>query len=140
MSTHFAGRPELLRESFDTLIASLPANVRVEALRSVIVLSARRTFSYITVQAERLLVGVFLEHPLDSPRVVKFDHISERKVGSVIDVRSPADVDEELQLWLRQAYELGAPAARTSSCPSSRLKRARRSRRCHLARRRRPTC
>jgi hypothetical protein len=79
----------------------------------VIVLSARTTFSYITVQAKRLLVGIFLEQPLDSPRVVKINHISEHNIGSVIDVRRPGEVDEELQLWLRQAYELGAHAVRT---------------------------
>ena len=80
LNAHFAGRPEHLRESFDKLVGSLPPDVQVEALRSVIVLSARRTFSYITVQANRLLVGVFLESALDSPRVVKVDHVSAAQV------------------------------------------------------------
>jgi hypothetical protein len=106
----FAGRPERLRESFDKLVASLPSDVQVEALRTVIVLSALRTFSYIIVQAKRLLVGVFLDSPLDSSRVVRVDHVSGRKFGSVVEVRGPDDVDGELQRWLRQAYEL---------CPSS---------------------
>ena len=108
VDTHFVHRPKQLRASFDELIASLPAEVQVEALRTVIVLSARTNFSFITVQARRLLVGVFLERPLDSPRVVKIDHISDRRVGSVVDVRGPSDVDGELRLWLRQAYELGS--------------------------------
>jgi hypothetical protein len=106
LDTHFAGRPERLRESFDKLMASLPSDVQVEPLRTVIVLSARRTFSYITVQATRLLVGVILEHVLDSPRVVKIDHVSPRKFGSVVSVHGPGDVDDELQLWMQQAYEL----------------------------------
>jgi hypothetical protein len=110
VDAHFVGRPERLRESFDKLICSLPSDVQVEALRTVIVLSARRTFSYITVQAQRLLIGVFLDHALDSPRVVKIDHVSARKFGSVVDVRYPGDVDDELQLWMRQAYRL---------CPTS---------------------
>jgi hypothetical protein len=106
VEVHFAGRPERLRASFDELVRSLPSDVQVEALRSVIVLSARRTFAYAVVQARRLLVGVFLEHPIDSPRVVKIDHISARKFGSVVGVRSPGDVDDELRRWLRQAYRL----------------------------------
>jgi Domain of unknown function (DUF5655) len=109
VDVHFAGRPEGLRESFDKLLRSLPSDVQVEALRSVIVLSARRTFAYATVQAKRLLVGVFLEHPIDSPRVLKVDRVSERKFGSVIGVRGPGDVDDELQLWLREAYRLCPP-------------------------------
>lgn len=114
VDSHFAGRPARLRESFDELIASLPSDVQVEALRTVIVLSARRTFSYIIVQAKRLLVGVFLESPLDSPRVVKVDHVSGHKFGSVVEVRGPDDVDGELQQWLRQAYALCPQAVRNS--------------------------
>jgi hypothetical protein len=114
VDAHFAGRPERLRESFDKLMGSLPSDVQAEALRTVIVLSARRTFAYITVQSKRLLVGVFLEHALESPRVVNIDHVSARKFGSVVDVRGPGDVDDELQLWLRQAYQLCPKADRTS--------------------------
>ena len=112
VDAHFAGRPEPLRQSFDKLVGSLPSDVQVEALTSVIVLSARRTFAYIVVQAKRLMVGVFLEHALDSPRVVKIEPVAARKFGSVIDVRDPGDVDGELQQWLRQAYELCPAASR----------------------------
>jgi hypothetical protein len=114
LDAHFADRPERLRESFERIVGSLPSDVQVEPLSSVIVLSARRTFAYITVQAKRLLVGLFLESALDSPRVVKIDHASARRVGSVVDVRGPADVDEELQRWRRQAHQLCA-AGRSDS-------------------------
>ena len=108
VDVHFVGRPEQLRASFDEIAASLPRDVRVEALKSVIVLSARRTFAFITVRSKRLLVGVFLDEALDSPRVSKVDRVSDHKVASVIDVRDPGDVDDELRLWLRQAYERGS--------------------------------
>jgi hypothetical protein len=106
VDAHFAGRPEHLREAFDKLTASLPSDVHVEALRTVIVLSANRTFSYVTVHSHRLLVGIFLEHVLDSPRVVKTDHVSPHKIGSVVNVRGSGDVDDELRRWIRQAYQL----------------------------------
>jgi hypothetical protein len=105
LDAHFAGRPERLREAFDKLIESLPADVEVDLLRSVIILSAGTTFSFITVQAKRLLVGLFLQRPLDSGRVVKVNQVSPGKVGSEIDVRGPADVDDELRMWLGEAYE-----------------------------------
>jgi Domain of unknown function (DUF5655) len=111
---HFAGRAEQLRVSFDKLIGSLPSDVQVEALRTVIILSARTTFAFITVQAKRLMVGVFLDRALDSPRVVKVDVISSRKIGIVVEVRGPDDVDDELREWLREAHELGADGSRTS--------------------------
>jgi hypothetical protein len=39
LDAHLAGRPARLRESFDKLIESLPSDVGVEALRSVVVLT-----------------------------------------------------------------------------------------------------
>jgi hypothetical protein len=111
VDAHFAGRPGHLRESFDILVGLLPSDVRIEPLRTVIVLAARGTFAYVTVEARQLSVGVLLEHGIDSSRVLKVDRVSARKVGSVVAVRSPLDVDEELSGWLREAYELGATAA-----------------------------
>src|SRR5262249_49348573 len=45
---HFTGRAAPLRESFDRLIESLPSGVQVKALQTVIVLSAPKTFSFVT--------------------------------------------------------------------------------------------
>jgi hypothetical protein len=112
---HFAGRAENLRVAFDQLIRSLPSDVQVEALRTVIILSASTTFAFITVQSKRLLVGVFLDRRLDSPRLVKVDVASSRKVGNTVEVRGPDDVDDELRQWLRGAYKLQADTSRTST-------------------------
>jgi hypothetical protein len=110
VDAHFAGRAERLRLSFDTLIGSLPVDIHVEALKTVIILSARTTFAFITVQTRRLIVGVFLDRRLDSPRVVKVDAVSSRKIGNVVDVRGPDDVDDELRGWLREVHALHADA------------------------------
>jgi hypothetical protein len=114
VDAHFADRPEWLRAAFEELVGSLPPDVRVEPLKSVIVLAAHRTFAFVTVQARRLLVGVFLDRPLNSPRVVKVDHVTAHKVASLVELRGPGQVDDELRRWLRRAYELRAPAPRTS--------------------------
>jgi hypothetical protein len=108
VDAHLTGRPARVQASFDRLIGSLPPGVQVEPLRSVIVLSARTTFSFITVQSRRLLVGIFLDRQLDSPRVVKVDVVTARKIANTVDVRDPDDIDDELCRWLREAYELHA--------------------------------
>jgi hypothetical protein len=113
LDVHFADRPDRLRASFDKLIGSLPSDVQIDALRTVIVLSAATTFSFITVQSRRLLVGVFLDRHLETPRVVRVEVVSPRKITSVVAVRGPDDVDDELLRWLRQAYELRGNAPRT---------------------------
>ncbi len=69
----------MLRRSFDELVGSLPSDVHVDALKSVIVFSVGTTFAFVVVQTGRLLVGVFLDRCLDSPRVVKVDEISSRR-------------------------------------------------------------
>jgi hypothetical protein len=103
---HFAGHPADLRAAFDALVAALPADVHIDGLKSVIVLAARTTFCYVVVQRDRLSIGVFLDRALVSPRVTKFDHVSSGKVASVLEVREPGEIDDELRGWLTEAYDL----------------------------------
>lgn len=117
VDAHFTGRPARVRASFDRLIGSLPSDVQVEPLRSVIVLSAHTTFSFITVQSRRLLVGIFLDRQLDSPRIVKVDVVTSRKIANTVEARGPDDIDDELCRWLREAYELRADPAHRRSTP-----------------------
>jgi Domain of unknown function (DUF5655) len=109
---HFAGRPAELRTAFDTLVAALPADVRIDALRTAIVLAARATFCYVVVQHDRLLIGVFLDRALASPRVTKVDHVSPTKVANVVEVREPSEIDGELRRWLSDAYRLRSAPGR----------------------------
>jgi hypothetical protein len=115
LDAHFAARRSNLRPTFDKLVDSLPTDVHVDSLASVIVVSAQRTFAYVVVQAKRLVVGVFLDHPLDSARVIKIDRVSARKVASEIAVRHPGDIDDELCEWLSRAYQLRSG---TSNAPT----------------------
>jgi Domain of unknown function (DUF5655) len=103
---HFAGRPAELRAAFDALVAALPADVDIDGLKTVIVLAARTTFCYVLVQRDRLSIGVFLDRALVSPRVTKIDHVSSAKVASVVEVREPGEIDDELCGWLTEAYDL----------------------------------
>jgi hypothetical protein len=117
VEAHFTGRPGPLRASFDRLVGSLPSDVQIEPLRSVIVLCAHTTFAFITVQSKRLLVGIFLDRQLDSPRIVKVEVVASRKIAHTIDVRGPDDIDAELCRWLREAYQLRAHAESRRSRP-----------------------
>jgi hypothetical protein len=124
LDRHFAGRPAELRTAFDTLVAALPADVHIDALKSAIVLAARTTFCYVVVQRDRLLIGVFLDRALVSPRVTKVDHVSTGKVASVLEVNEPGSVDGELRSWLSEAYLLRSvprrekPSRRPGSRPA----------------------
>lgn len=108
VDTHFAGRPPARRAAFDELVSSLHGDVRVEALKTAIILTAGTTFSYVVVRRDRLRVGVFLDRRLDSPRVVQVERRSAGKIASVVDVSGPDDVDPELRGWLADASRLRA--------------------------------
>ena len=118
---HFAGRPPELGAAFNKLVASLPSDVRLDPLKTAIILAARTTFSFVIVRAARLSVGIFLDRPLDSPRVSKVDQISSRKIANVVEVYGPGDIDHELRSWLLEAYRLrsGPPVADSGSERSS---------------------
>jgi hypothetical protein len=107
---HFVGRPAGHREAFDLLVAALPADVRVEPLRSVVIVAGRTTFAFVIVQARGLRVGIFLDEPIDHPRVQKVDHRSARIVASEVIVRGPGDIDDELRAWLLRAYHFANQA------------------------------
>jgi hypothetical protein len=104
LDRHFAGRPVELRTAYDTLVAALPADIHIDALKTAIVLAARSTFCYVVVQRDRLSIGVFLDRALVSPRVTKIDQVSAGKVASVVEVREPGEIDGELRSWLSEAY------------------------------------
>jgi hypothetical protein len=124
LDRHFAGRPAELRTAFDALVAALPADVHIDALKSAIILAAHTTFCYVVVQRDRLLIGLFLDRALVSPRVTKVDDVSTDKVASVVEVHEPGAIDRELRSWLSEAYHLRSvprrekPSRRPGSRPA----------------------
>jgi hypothetical protein len=90
IEAHFAGRPAALRATFDALVTSLANDMRVEPLKSVIILASRTTFGYVIVHRDRLRVGIFLDCPLDVPRVSSVEQLSAGKVGNVVELRTPS--------------------------------------------------
>jgi hypothetical protein len=117
LDRHFAGRATELRTTFDTLVAALPADVHIDALKSAIILAARTTFCYVVVQRDRLLIGMFLDRALDSPRVTKVDQVSPGKVASVVEVREPSEIDGDLRSWMSEAYHLRSAPRRVGQGP-----------------------
>ena len=54
-----------------------------------------------------LLLNVRTDHPLESPRITKTEHVSKSRFHNEVKLASPNDVDEELLGWLKEAYTLG---------------------------------
>jgi len=65
-------------------------------------------FGGVTFTRSRLDLGFFLREALQNPRVFRIERISPSKLAHHVRLSSPADVDGELERWLREAYRVGA--------------------------------
>jgi hypothetical protein len=54
-----------------------------------------------------LQAGFIAKRPIESPRIFKSERYGPRTWGHYVRLRSPADVDDELVGWLREAYAVG---------------------------------
>jgi uncharacterized protein DUF5655 len=109
LARHFEGNDPAVRATFDRLVAVVeqigPCTILPEKTR--IALHARMSFAAL-MRGRRWLDGhVVLPHRLDSPRFRRIDVYSPRNVVHAFRLSSPAEVDDEVAGWLREAYAVG---------------------------------
>jgi hypothetical protein len=109
---HFEGKNPAVRFLFDGLLGILKrcGPVRVVPGKTSIVFQVRMRFAGATVRRNSLEVTFVLPRRLDHPRVKKCLVYSRRSYYHYIDISTPADLDEELMQWLREAYRVGQQA------------------------------
>ncbi|MSP79053.1 MAG: hypothetical protein EXR67_05830 [Dehalococcoidia bacterium] len=102
---HFAGKPPVLRETYDTLISQLQhfAPLRTDAVKGNINLMVRVHLGGVQVQKDCLHLGFLLDQPIDDKLIVKRLKISEHKCLHHLKLTSPKDVDPQLLAWLKTA-------------------------------------
>ena len=90
--------------------------VTVSPTKTSIGFKVRTTFAGVAFEAEGLRVGVLLARRLESPRFVKVASFSPRNHEHVFRIRDSRDLDDEVQSWLREAYQVGEqrPLQRTT--------------------------
>ncbi|MGZ4711787.1 MAG: DUF5655 domain-containing protein [Acidimicrobiia bacterium] len=103
----FAGRTTELRAAYDAMATCIGAAgpVVVDATDRSVYFKRRQTFAAVQPKRACLAVEFVLSSELASPRLVKRQPLSAHRVAYTVEVSSAADVDDELQGWLRQAYE-----------------------------------
>jgi hypothetical protein len=121
LRAHFVGRPKALRlfKAFRQAIEDI-GPVRVVSSRTRISFMVRVRFAGCTVRRESLRAGMWLPHPVDSPRIVRTEFIPPHYYVLSFDIREPEDIDADFRCLLREAYHQGgrqeylkARAART---------------------------
>jgi Domain of unknown function (DUF5655) len=107
---HFAGKGPTVRAVYDRLLAAVRkfGPVREDAKKTSIHLTRSSALAGVQVRKAHLVLTIKASRPFDSPRVLKSDQASANRYHHQFKLTAPADVDRELQAWLKEAYDLGA--------------------------------
>jgi hypothetical protein len=98
------------RELFDVLLAAVRTvgPVELDVKLSGVAFMTRVRFAGAKIRRDRIRAAFWLRRAIESPRIVRTERIPPDNLIYEVDVRDPADVDDELVGWLREAYEIGA--------------------------------
>jgi len=99
------GVSEAFRAVLDFLEQLGPVPVRVLPLKTMVVFATLANFAGATFTRARLDLGFFLDTPLRHPRIRRSERISTSKFANHLHLATAAEVDAEVENWLREAYE-----------------------------------
>jgi hypothetical protein len=118
--SHACGRHELeplfarsdaaVRETFDAVLQAARANgpLAVVPEKTRVALQVRMSFAAFTPRRRWLDGHVVLARRLEHDRFVRVDTISPRNHVHAFRLRTPSDVDGDVEAWLAEAYDVGA--------------------------------
>lgn len=109
LESHFEGKPTALREIYEAILTAIrrcgPVTVLPEKTR--IAFQVRMSFAQLTIRSKWVDGHVVLARRLEEPRFRKIETISARNHVHHFRLMSAAEVDEEVESWLREAYAVG---------------------------------
>ncbi len=112
LDEHFAHRDPKLRLLFDGLMGLVKRSgpLKVVPGKTGIAFQVRMRFGGAVVRKNSIEAGFVLPRRIEHPRIKKVIAYTPRAYGHHVDIRTPADLDDELAGWLREAYRVGAQA------------------------------
>ncbi len=105
---HLTGKDPIVPLIYKKLIREVQkfGAVKVEPKKTSIHLSNKGGFAGVYVRKSCLSLELNLHHKIKNKRIQKAEQASANRYHHTIQVNSPAEVDEELIGWLKEAYEL----------------------------------
>ena len=103
----FAGFPDAHRAVCAAIVAYLRTlgPVHVDAVRVGVFLKTQRKLAEVRPKTRWVSLELVLPTTLQSPRVTRHARLSEDRVVHWIRLVRPEDIDDELETWLRLAYD-----------------------------------
>ena len=108
VASHFAKSSPPVRATYDAVLraARTLGPVREEAKKTSIHLVRSSAFAGVATRSNRLILTLKAATKVTSSRVRRAEQTSANRWHLEIPLATPAEVDAELRMWLKQAYEL----------------------------------
>jgi hypothetical protein len=106
----FAPSDPLVRETFDAVVRVARGNgpLAVVPEKTRVALQVRMSFAAFTPRRRWLDGHVVLARALHHPRFERVENFSPRNHLHAFRLRTPTDVDADVEAWLAEAYAVGA--------------------------------
>jgi Domain of unknown function (DUF5655) len=109
LQSHFEGKPREVRAIYDAVLKAIrrcgPVTVLPEKTR--IAFQVRMSFAQLTTRSRWVDGHVVLARRFEQPRFRKIETFSPRNHVHYFRLTSAAEVDEEVESWLKEAYAVG---------------------------------
>jgi hypothetical protein len=105
---HFAGRAPVVRAIYDRILSAAKAGgpVREEPKKTSIHLARRTAFAGVATRKDAVILTLKSARDIRSPRILKREQTSANRWHLDVRLDDPAQVDHQLQTWLKSAIEL----------------------------------
>jgi hypothetical protein len=105
---HFEGRAPAVRAVYDRLLAAARrfGPFQEEPKKTSIHLARKTAFAGVATRKDALILTLKSATDLKSPRIGKHEQASANRWHLEVRLDDPAQVDGEIEGWLRAAYEL----------------------------------
>jgi hypothetical protein len=106
LEDYFATSRARERPIFEAVLEHLETvgPLHVEALMVGIFFKRQRTFAELRPKRDRVVLSLLLSRPLQDARIVKTWVGPGLRRAYFVDLRDPAEVDDDLRDWLTEAY------------------------------------
>jgi hypothetical protein len=105
---HFTSRDPVVREIYDALITALSTEGPYEQSpkKTSIILERHDIFAVIQTRKDFLMLTLTLNYEVEDKRITQTEKLSSSRYDYQIKLTDPAQVDEQLITWLKQAFDL----------------------------------
>ena len=105
---HFVNKDPSVRALYDQLLSILRTigPVTEDPKKTSIHLNRKSALAGVETRKDGLLLNIKSDHQIKNPRILKTEQISAKRFHHKVRISSLKDFDEELRVWLKEAYIL----------------------------------